>query len=227
MTRCLTTTLSVFALLLAGTFARGDVNDKVKAMQSPKDSKEFAMKAAEGGMLEVKLAQLAQQKTSNQEVKQLAQKIEQDHTQANNQLTTVAKQKNIDLPTDLRGECDELYQAFQKLEGKDFDNAYSLHLIKNHIKDIAMFQKESQNGTDLAIKQWATQTLPTLRQHASHISTVAQACGLPVDVFAGAGQREGARPAGSKIQGAGNADKDRENRSTDTGRSPARDRQDK
>src|SRR5437868_2611874 len=181
MTRCLTLTLSIFALALAATIARADVNDKVKAMQSPADSKQFAMKAAEGGMLEVKLAQLAQQKASSQDVKDLARKLEQDHSQANQQLQAVAKQKNIDLPNDLKGECQETYQAFQQLQGTDFDDAYLLCMIKDHIKDIAMFQKEAKNGTDPDIKQWASQTIPHLRDHAGQIRTVAQGCGLPVD----------------------------------------------
>ncbi len=202
MTRCLTLSLSLVALMLAGTIARADVSDKVKAMQSPKDSKEFAIKAAESGMLEVKLAQLAQQKSQSQEIKDLAQKLEQDHTQANNQLTDLAKQKNIDLPTDLKGECQEHYQAFQKLDGKDFDNAYLLFNVKAHLKGIMMFQKESQNGTDAEIKQWASQTLPTLQRHAGHINTVAQAAGLPMDALAGTGRGgETARPAGSRIPG--------------------------
>jgi putative membrane protein len=190
----------MFALMLAGTVARADVNDKVKAMQSPTDSKGFAMKAAEGGMLEVKLSQLAQQKAQSQQVKDLAKMLEQDHTQANNQLMALAKQKNIDLPSDLKGEAQETYEAFQKLEGSDFDNAYLLCNVKDHLKDIMMFQKEAQKGTDPDIKQWAAQTLPKLQQHAAHINTVAQASGLPMEALAGTGQTgEGARPAGSKI----------------------------
>ncbi len=202
MTRCLTLSLSLIALMLAGTIARADVNDKVKAMQSPKDSKEFAIKAAESGMLEVKLAQLAQQKSQSQEIKQLAQKLEQDHTQANTQLTALARQKNIDLPTDLKGDCQEYYEAFQKLDGPDFDNAYLLFNVQGHLKSIMMFQKEAQNGSDQDIKQWASQTLPTLQRHAAHINTVAQAAGLPMDALAGTGRTgEGARPAGSRIPG--------------------------
>jgi len=200
MTRCLTLTISMFALMLAGTIASADVNDKVKAMQSPTDSKGFAMKAAEGGMLEVKLSQLAQQKAQSQQVKDLAKMLEQDHTQANNQLMALAKQKNIDLPSDLKGEAQETYEAFQKLEGSDFDNAYLLCNVKDHLQDIMMFQKEAQKGTDPEIKQWAAQTLPHLQQHAAHINTVAQASGLPMEALAGTGQAgEGARPAGSKI----------------------------
>jgi len=204
MTRCLTLTMSCFALMCMGTLVRADVNDKVKEMQSPSDSKDFAMKAAEGGMLEVKVSQLAQQKASSNEVKDLARKMEQDHTQANNELMAVAKQKNITLPSDLRGECQEHYQAFQKLEGQDFDNAYVLFLVKDHLKDIMTFQKESQKGTDADVKQWAAKTLPILRQHASHVGMVAQSLGFPVDALA-AGAAGGARPAGSRIPGSSDA----------------------
>lgn len=213
MKSCLTAALSIFALMIVTPSVRADVQDKVKDMQSPADSKQFAMKAAEGGMLEVKLAQLAQQKSQNQEVKQLAQQIEQDHTQANQQLMQVAKQKNIDLPAELKGECQETYQAFQQLQGTDFDNAFLLHNVKDHLKDIMMFQKEAKSGTDQEIRQWAAQTLPKLQQHAQHIRTVAQSAGMPIDVLAGGNMAgDAARTAGSRIQGAGSSD-----RSSDTG----------
>lgn len=203
MTRCLTATLAVFTLMtVLAAPARADVNDKVMMMKSPADSKEFAMKAAMGNMLEVKLAQLAQQKSQSQEVKQLAQKIEQDHTQAGQQLKQVAQQKNIQIPADLKGEAQETYQAFQQLEGKDFDNAFLLANIKNHLHSVMMFQKEAQSGTDQDIKQWATQTLPKLQQHTAHIRTVAQSAGVPIEVLAGGNMAtDAARTAGSRIQG--------------------------
>jgi putative membrane protein len=203
MTRCLTLSLAILALVLAAPALRADVKDKVREMQSPADSKQFAMKAAEGGMLEVKLAQLAQQKSQDQQIKDLAKQIEQDHTQANQQLTDVAKRKNIDLPNDLKGECSETYQAFQQLDGKDFDNAFLLHNVKDHLKDIAMFQKEAQNGTDQDIKQWASQTLPHLQHHLQALRPVAQAAGLPIDMLASGtgGAGDHARPAGSRIGG--------------------------
>ena len=205
MTRCLTTTLGIAALMVLSPLTRADVAEKVKEMQSPADSKQFATKAAEGGMLEVKLSQLAQQKTQDPQIKSLAQQLEQDHTQANQQLMAIAKPKNIDLPNDLKGEASECYQAFQKLDGKDFDNAYLLHNVKDHLKDIMMFQKESEKGTDQEIKQWASQTLPHLREHAAHINKVAQSAGLPMEALAGNMTHEShgdhAQPAGSKIPG--------------------------
>ena len=218
MTRCLTAALGIFTLMImASPAARADVQSKVKEMQSPADSKQFAMKAAEGGMLEVKLAQLAQQKSQSNDVKELARQLEQDHTQANQQLMQVAKQKNIDLPKDLQGECQETYQAFQQLQGSDFDNAFLLYNVKDHLADIMMFQKEAKSGTDQDIRQWAAQTLPKLQQHAQHIRTVAQAAGMPIDVLAGGNMaNDAARTAGSRIQGAGSSSSDH-NSGTGTG----------
>jgi len=185
--------------MILSPFARADANDKAKEWQGPKDSKEFAMKAAEGGQFEVKAAQLAEQKASSQEVKSLAQKIQQDHTAANNELMALAKQKNIDLPTNLTGACQEKYDMLQKLDGPAFDEAYIHCMIGDHLKDILSFDKEAKKGTDQEIKQWASKTVPTLREHLSRTATVAQSLGFPIDALSGRG--EGARPAGSKIQG--------------------------
>jgi hypothetical protein len=65
-----------------------------------------------------------------------------------------------------------------------------------------LYQNEAQNGSDEKIKQYATQTLPTLKQHAGHIVRVAQSMRIPVDaIAAGAGAGDRAVPAGGAIRG--------------------------
>src|SRR4051812_5982385 len=142
MKSCLTATTCCVVMFAAAMIARADVNDKVKEMTPPKDSNDFAMKTAECNLLEIKLAQLAQQKAQSDEVKQLAKKIEQDHQQAGDKLKTVAQGKNINLPTDLKGEKQEKLQAFQQLEGKAFDTNYVLLMTKEHLHDIMSFTNE-------------------------------------------------------------------------------------
>lgn len=66
--------------------------------------REFAMKAAEGGRLEVMHAQMALQKSSNDEVKRYAQRMIDDHTKANQELMSVASGKGIMLPSDTQGQ---------------------------------------------------------------------------------------------------------------------------
>src|SRR5437763_16731925 len=64
--------------------------------------KSFVKKAAEGGLAEVELGQLATQKASSEEVKKFGQRMVDDHSKANDQLKQVAAQQQIDLPTEPR-----------------------------------------------------------------------------------------------------------------------------
>src|SRR5687768_3745722 len=199
MTRCLT----VAALLVCGSvaFAQADRNrdrdqgqgggitaqDLAKAMTPPADSKEFATRAAAGNLFEIRLSELAQQKAQSQEIKSLAQQLKQDHQQAQDQLKQAAQQANVQISEDLPKMKQVKLDAFQQLEGKAFDNAYAMCQVESHLHSIAMYQNESQNGSDEKIKQYATQALPKLKQHAGHIGRVAQGMQIPVQALAGGG----------------------------------------
>ena len=59
------------------------------------EDREFVQKAASGGMAEVQAAQLAQQRGGSPQVKQFAERMVADHTQANSELRQIAKQDSI------------------------------------------------------------------------------------------------------------------------------------
>lgn len=127
--------------------------------------KAFAEKAAQGGQAEVELGQLAADKGQSQQVKEFGQKMVQDHTKANDQLKQVASQEGITLPTSLDAKDKALKDRLEKLSGAQFDKVYMQHMVQDHKKDVADFQKEAQNGKDPAVKNFAQQTLPVLQQH--------------------------------------------------------------
>src|SRR5689334_12885251 len=60
--------------------------------------KDFIKKAASGGMMEVELGQLAQSKAQSQDVKDFGSRMVTDHGKANDELKTLAQQKNVQLP---------------------------------------------------------------------------------------------------------------------------------
>jgi len=127
--------------------------------------KQFVTKAAQGGMAEVELGQLAASKGSNDAVKQFGQKMVDDHGKANEELKSLAQQKNITLPSEPDAKTKSEKARLEKLSGEAFDKAYISHMVTDHKKDVAEFKKESSSGKDPDVKQWAGKTLPTLQEH--------------------------------------------------------------
>jgi putative membrane protein len=141
-----------------------------KMMKSP-DAK-FAMMAAQGGMAEVQMGQLAAQKATNPDVKAFGQKMVDDHTQANDKLKSVASEEGMTLPTSINGKMQAEYSRLQNLSGSAFDQAYVKMMVKDHEEDVKEFQKEANSGSDPKIKSFASETLPTLQGHLNSIKAI-------------------------------------------------------
>jgi putative membrane protein len=127
----------------------------------------FIQEAAQGGLGEVQMAQLALNKTSNQAVKNLANKILTDHTEANSNLKQIASKENVTVPTTLSANDQAEYNKLQALTGTEFDKEYVGYEIQDHKKDIRAFQHEEMHGMNPEVKQWTTKNLPTLKTHLS------------------------------------------------------------
>jgi putative membrane protein len=125
----------------------------------------FAKEAAQGGMAEVKLGQLAQEKGTNDAVKSFGKRMVDDHTKAGDKLKEVASRQNIPLPSDLSAKDQATYDRLSKLNGAAFDRAYARDMVKDHETDVAAFQREANGGKDESLKSFASETLPTLQDH--------------------------------------------------------------
>jgi putative membrane protein len=141
----------------------------------------FYKKAAEGGLAEVQMGQLAQDKSSTQSVKDFGAMMMKDHSAANDKLKGIAEGKGIKLPT-----SPSVVQMASKgkldvLTGNTFDKSYIKGMVKDHQEDIAEFQKEASNGQDPDAKAFAAATLPTLKMHLKKIQEIAAAQGVKVD----------------------------------------------
>jgi putative membrane protein len=125
----------------------------------------FVKKAAEGGLAEVELGNLAKDKASSPDVKQFGDRMATDHGKANDQLKDWAQKENVTLPTALTAKDKATRDRLSKLSGDAFDKAYMQEMVKDHQKDVTEFQKESKAAKDADLKAWAGQTLPTLQDH--------------------------------------------------------------
>ena len=127
--------------------------------------KMFMQKAAIGGMAEVELGKMAQQKGASDEVKQFASRMVDDHSKANAKLMQIASTKSVTLPASLDAKHKSTADKLGKMSGASFDRAYMSEMLKDHKEDVALFQKESKGGADADLKGFASKTLPTLQDH--------------------------------------------------------------
>lgn len=137
---------------------------KESSSLSAKDKK-FIKHAAKGNMMEVQMAEMAQQQAKSDDVKKVAEKIKGDHSDANKELMDLAEKKGVTLPKEA--------PKMEKMSGDNFDKEYLMAMKKDHEKDIAMFEKEandSGSGEDADVKAWAAKTLPTLKEHLSMVN---------------------------------------------------------
>ncbi|MBH8563541.1 DUF4142 domain-containing protein [Nostoc sp. CENA67] len=137
--------------------------------------RQFINEAAQGGLAEVQLGQLASQRAANNEVKQFGQRMVRDHTQVNNQLKQLATQKGITLPTTLDSQNQQLKQRLSRLSGANFDREYMNQMLQDHEKDVSAFQTQAQQGQDPDVKAFAAQALPTLQEHLQQARSIVNA----------------------------------------------------
>ena len=151
-------------LLTAGGFAFAAITAMNPAV--------FVREAALGNMAEVELGQLAMSKSANGDVKQFGQRMVTEHSKALDDLKAVALQENFQLPTALDDKHRAVKDRLEKLSGGDFDRAYVKEMVRDHNEDVRVFQEQAQRGTNVAVRDYAARTLPTLQEHLKMINNI-------------------------------------------------------
>ena len=150
--------------------------DEGEAKTSDPD-KHFLMEAAQGGLAEVHLGQLAAQRATSAEVKQFGQRMVDDHGKANKELMQLADSEGVTLPKEMDSKAKETADRLSKLSGAEFDRAYMKEMVEDHTKDVSAFQRQAEQGKDQDVKGWAAKTLPTLQEHLQMAKTTAAKVG--------------------------------------------------
>lgn len=160
----------------AQTASQAKTTNATSTQSGPKvaaTDRTFMRKAAEGGLAEVELGKLAAERGSSQDVKQFGQRMVDDHSKANDQLKQLASEKGINLPEKLDAKDAATKARLEKLSGKAFDRAYMRDMVTDHTKDVSEFRTEAKTAKDPDVKNFASQTVPTLEDHLKQAKSIA------------------------------------------------------
>jgi putative membrane protein len=132
----------------------------------------FILAAAQGGMTEVKLGELAYTNGMRANVKEFGQMMVKDHTAINDDMKTLAAQKGVTLPDSLDAKHQAMVDKLTALTGSEFDDAYINGMIKAHQKDAKAFKAEAAATQDANIKSFLDKSMPIVEAHLEHIKAM-------------------------------------------------------
>lgn len=136
--------------------------------QKAMSDQQFVDFAAQTDMVEANLGQLAGTAASAQAVKDYGKMLSDDHTGDFTQLTQIASQANLKMPTAIDdAHVKEMIAPMHKLKGAAFDKKYIADMISGHTKAIATYKEEAAHAKNAALQTYAQQALPVLEKHLS------------------------------------------------------------
>jgi putative membrane protein len=127
--------------------------------------REFIRMAAQGNNAEIATSQLALQKSNNQEVREYAQRMIDEHTLANQQLQPIATRYGVQLPTGVDPLSAAISERLSQLSGAEFDRAYMEAQTTAHLRTVALFQTQIAQGQAPEAKAYASTLLPNIQDH--------------------------------------------------------------
>jgi putative membrane protein len=127
---------------------------------------DFVKQAATSDMLEIEAAKIAQQK-GNDEEKKFAQQMITDHTKISNELKGMVKDGEVkaELPTMLDSSAQSKLDKLRAATSQNFAGIYDPMQVDAHKDAVSLFDRYAKSGDNTKLKNWAGQTLPTLKHH--------------------------------------------------------------
>jgi putative membrane protein len=130
---------------------------------SAKPNQAFLTDAIQGNLAEIAMGKLAQTSGASDAVRSFGQVLVKDHSASNDKATSLAQAQGVTPPTEPKPEAKKEYEKLTKLSGEAFDKEFAKHMVADHKKDIAEFERQAKGSDDVA--SFAKDTLPTLQKH--------------------------------------------------------------
>jgi putative membrane protein len=128
------------------------------------EDQEFLTRAIQAGVAEVQISQLALEKSQNERVRQFAERMVQDHTAANQRLSSLAEAGGNSPPTEMDQKHHAMLQQLSQLSGEEFDRQYMRGQVQDHQTAVQLFGSEATQPSG-PVDALAGELLPALQEH--------------------------------------------------------------
>ncbi len=129
-------------------------------------TQDFVNTVANINMFEIQAAKTAQSQTKDDDIKNFAQLMIDDHNKmADGLKTQTENMQNVQIPSDMTKDFQDRLQTLKSAKGHQFDQAYRRQMVQSHKEAINFFQDYARVGDNDALKTWAKDQVAMLEKH--------------------------------------------------------------
>lgn len=171
-TRGIIAVLGMGVVLALGACSKND-NDSMNNAD-----REFMDRMAYTHNSAVQLGNLAASDGSDASIKSFGLTVSSAHSTAMDELKTLAKQRNYNLPSNPDAEHLGLKVLLEAESGRQFDSIYIKGQVKDHNQSLQIIDDELSKGKDQALKNYASKHRPMEVSHKSTAEGIVMAKGF-------------------------------------------------
>lgn len=125
----------------------------------------FIQKAVVYNFVEVQAAQAALLRSLTADEKSYAEELVRQHTQANQELAALARQKRVEIASTLPSDRQEELMDLEKLQGADFNERFLEDRIDRHQQALRYLEDARDNSADADLRQYADSGVIAVKRH--------------------------------------------------------------
>ena len=126
---------------------------------------DFMMKAAQANVSEIDMARIVMQKSQNRDVKDFANMIQSDHTNALEDLMDLMRDKGMSPPSVLSPDAKIDIEKMTALSGAEMDREFVNTMVSDHQKALEMFRDLANIAQSPDVRKYAEDLIPKLEMH--------------------------------------------------------------
>lgn len=135
------------------------------ATRASLSAEEYARRQAQGELYEIALSQLILDKSEDQSVRGFAEQMVTAHTASLQKLRAAAGTMAALLPTTLDSTQQNTLIRFENISGMKFNMEYMQLQIDGHKQALELNRRYASGGTDPALRQYASDSVPMIQDH--------------------------------------------------------------
>ena len=139
--------------------------------------KTFLTDAAQSDFNEITLSKLAEQKSTNPQVKSFAEKMVTDHNMLEAKMKPYVEKWGLTPPTALDSDHQGVYDQLNGMSGADFDKQYMQAMDADHHKALDLFKQEESTTTNSSFKAAVKHGESVVAQHTKMADQLAPKVG--------------------------------------------------